>query len=102
MPEERASGTGSAVAMPAGSRRPGPGADGPVWTSRFTGTGFVVSDAGHVLTNRHVVRPWTTDAAARALLERGYVPKLRKLTGYLPGRTEPFEVESWRPARRLI
>lgn len=93
VPEEGAPGAASAVGTPAGGRRPGPGADGPVWTSRFTGTGFVVSDAGHVLTNRHVVRPWTANAAAQALLERGYVPRLRKLFGYLPGRTEPFEMD---------
>ncbi|MFQ5745861.1 MAG: trypsin-like peptidase domain-containing protein [Gemmatimonadota bacterium] len=65
------------------------GGDGPVFESRYTGSGFLVSDRGLVVTNRHVARPWDFDRGLRIFVERGYRPELR-LLGYAPGIAKPF------------
>jgi S1-C subfamily serine protease len=66
--------------------------DGPVAERQFTGTAFVVTDGGALLTNRHVALPWEYDASAEALGEQGLEPVSIKLIGYLPGIREPFPV----------
>jgi len=66
---------------------------GPAFEPRYTGTGFVVAPRGHIVTNRHVARPWEFDEAARTLVERGLVPYMHRLVGYLPGHDRPFELE---------
>lgn len=72
--------------------RVGPDVDGPPLRRRFTGTGFVVTRGGHVLTNRHLVRPWRQDRIAASMRELGYEPRLERLVGFLPGHGEPFEL----------
>lgn len=67
--------------------------DGPVAERQFTGTGFVVSQAGALLTNRHVALPWEDDASIKAMGVRGIQPIMVKFIGYLPGHAEPFQVE---------
>ena len=52
----------------------------------YSGTGFKASDEGHVITNRHVVEPWTGNDEVRPLLERGLVPRLDRLTITFPGK----------------
>jgi serine protease Do len=66
--------------------------DGPVVELRYTGTGFVLEDSVHVVTNRHVAQPWEFDENAAWLVDQGFVPVMRRLIGYLPGIPEPFEV----------
>lgn len=58
----------------------------------YTGTAFAVTDRGHFATNRHLVRPWAQDEVARTLMDAGFRPVLRNLTGYLPGRSEPIQL----------
>ena len=67
--------------------------DGPVAERQFTGTAFVVTDTGALLTNRHVALPWEFDASVEALGEQGMEPVSIKFIGYLPDIREPFPVK---------
>ena len=67
--------------------------DGPVLERLLTGTGFVATEDGLLLTNRHIAVPWEYDEASRRLMEQGLVPVMHRLIGYLPDETEPFDVE---------
>ncbi|MEE9607999.1 MAG: serine protease, partial [Myxococcota bacterium] len=59
---------------------------------QFTGTAFVASEGGLLLTNRHLAEPWDFDKTSRALVTDGWRPTMRRLLGYLPGVSEPFEL----------
>ncbi len=59
----------------------------------FTGTGFVISKKGALLTNRHVALPWEDDTSDEALIAEGMEPVLIKFLGYLPGIEAAFPVE---------
>ncbi len=67
--------------------------EGPLVEIFFTGTGFVATTDGLLLTSRHIARPWEADApstdAARGSLE----PVLLRLRGFRPGVDTPFEVD---------
>ena len=67
--------------------------DGPFVRSFFTGTAFVATRGGLLITNRHVVRPWEYDADAQFALQAGFAPDPQRLIGYLPGVEEPFDIE---------
>jgi S1-C subfamily serine protease len=73
---------------------------GPVVEIFYTGTAFVASDEGHLLTNRHVAEPWTYDEHAQMITEQGLEPEMRQFVGYLPGEAEPFPVEMVRASER--
>jgi len=75
--------------------------DGPPIELLYTGTAFVVSADGHLLTNRHVAIPWDFDPSARLLQQQGLVPAMRRFIGYLPGREEPFPLEFVRASDTL-
>lgn len=67
--------------------------DGEVAERAFTGTGFVVSNSGALLTNRHVALPWEDDTNLEALAAEGMEPLMIKFIGYLPGVEAAFPVE---------
>lgn len=50
--------------------------DGPVAERQFTGTAFLVTDTGVLLTNRHVALPWEDNTNIEALGEPGMEPVL--------------------------
>jgi S1-C subfamily serine protease len=83
---------GQPLRSPEGAPIVGIGGDGPVLEAVFTGTGFVVSEDGLLLTNRHVAMPWDFDDAAAMVASQGLVPAMSRFVGFLPGVADPFEV----------
>jgi S1-C subfamily serine protease len=59
----------------------------------YAGTGFLVNDSGHVITNRHMVRMWDTFEPAQRALQAGFEPDLLVLRLFLPGSAEPYQLE---------
>lgn len=66
--------------------------EGPVASNQFSGTAFVISDTGQLMTNRHVAEPWSDDPAIAAMSKAGIEPVIEKFVGYLPGIAAPFDV----------
>ncbi|MBK8269365.1 MAG: trypsin-like peptidase domain-containing protein [Planctomycetes bacterium] len=75
-----------------GRLQPVEDADGEPLDFEYLGSGFLVSDRGWVLTNRHVAEPWWNNDAIAPLIARGLVPKFTRLTATFPGRT-PTDVD---------
>jgi S1-C subfamily serine protease len=67
--------------------------DGPALESQFTGTAFVATEDGLLITNRHVALPWEFNPAARTAMDHGLIPVMHRLVGYLPGVARAFDVE---------
>jgi serine protease Do len=66
--------------------------EGPIASNQFSGTAFVISSSGRLMTNRHVARPWGNDPALKVMENNSIEPVFEKFIGYLPGVTEPFDV----------
>ncbi len=66
--------------------------EGPIVSNQFSGTAFVVSPDGRLMTNRHVAQPWENDPALEIMRQSGIQPVFERFIGYLPGMTQPFEV----------
>ncbi|MEL6884623.1 MAG: trypsin-like peptidase domain-containing protein [Pseudomonadota bacterium] len=60
---------------------------------QFTGTGFLLRGSGHLVTNKHVALPWTSDNQLQAFEANGFSPEMLKLFAYLPGLSEPAEAQ---------
>ena len=67
---------------------------GEPWTQESTGTGFVVSPEGYVLTNAHVVEPSEDSPLVRSARQSGMTPEL-ELFAVFDGDTtrHPLEVQ---------
>lgn len=57
----------------------------------YTGSGFLASREGHVVTNRHVVEPWWNNPELQPLIALGYQPRFLKFEAVFPGR-DPLDV----------
>jgi S1-C subfamily serine protease len=49
------------------------------------GTGFLVSDAGRILTNHHVAEPWWQNDDLKEMLDQGMEPVIVEMSAYFPG-----------------
>ena len=58
----------------------------------YMGTGFLVDDRGHIVTNRHITEPWNMDPSVAAMVKTGVDTKMVSLLAYFPGRREPSAV----------
>lgn len=67
--------------------------DGPPVEIQFTGTGFIATDGGLIVTNRHVARPWEGNDFDEISEAMGLQPAVRRFVGYLPGDAQAFEVD---------
>jgi S1-C subfamily serine protease len=66
--------------------------DGPVAERQFTGTGFAAEDGRTLITNRHVVLPWESDASTEALTGQDLEPVMIKFIAYRPGKAAAIPV----------
>jgi DNA-binding response OmpR family regulator/S1-C subfamily serine protease len=58
------------------------------------GTGFLVSDAGRILTNHHVAEPWWQNDDLKEMLDQGVEPVIVEMTAYFPGITDGIAVNT--------
>lgn len=66
----------------------------------YTGSGFLADRArGLVLSNRHVLQPWTEDPRAQTLMDSGFKPRFAHFTVTFPGR-QPAVVDALRVRNR--
>lgn len=58
---------------------------------QFTGTGFLLKNNGHLVTNRHVALPWTSGDRMASFEQSGLEPEMLKLVAFLPGLETPVD-----------
>ncbi|MGR3173378.1 MAG: trypsin-like peptidase domain-containing protein [Candidatus Scalindua sp.] len=63
--------------------------NGRLLTNNSTGTGFIISKNGKVLTNRHVVEPWWHQTTYFTSIEPGLKPRIEVLRAFFPNVKDP-------------
>ncbi|MBN1846531.1 MAG: trypsin-like peptidase domain-containing protein [Sedimentisphaerales bacterium] len=66
---------------------------GRILSVPFTGTGFLVDTQGHILTNKHVIEPWSITREYRHVLQAGYEGRLALFRVFFAGQAEPFNLQ---------
>lgn len=65
---------------------------GETLTVQYTGTGFLISAQGYILTNEHVTAPWEISPDYKHVLAAGYQPRLRLFRAFFPSQPDPFDL----------
>jgi serine protease Do len=101
-PETQSSDSGGTIQNGSESPVLTPEGLGAIAEFEFVGTGFHVGN-GFVLTNRHVAQPWQADERAQSLSSsvRG-VPRLKRLTAFFPGISQPVTLKYKQAAREDV
>ncbi|MBI3697578.1 MAG: trypsin-like peptidase domain-containing protein, partial [Acidobacteria bacterium] len=68
--------------------------NGPPLENSYSGTGFLVSADGKILTNRHVGEPWWGDAQAEKIIAAGFRPERGSVVAYFPDRPRAFALKT--------
>jgi len=82
---------GRPILTPMGQPTLTPEGQGPIAQRQYSGTAFVISAQGALLSNRHVALPWYKNTKIPAT--QGMQPKLLKLIGYMPGIEKPCPIK---------
>ena len=65
------------------------GSGRPVYLHVF-GSGFLIDNAGHILTNHHVLQPWWHNAQAVPVPSDTFEPTIESMWAYFPGYGTPM------------
>ncbi|MEM8729229.1 MAG: trypsin-like peptidase domain-containing protein [Pseudomonadota bacterium] len=82
---------GQVLRTPFGQPRVDPFGNGTPAEFQFTGTGFLLVNGEHIVTNRHVALPWTSNDRTQGFEASGLSPEMLRLIVYFPGVSEPIE-----------
>jgi DNA-binding response OmpR family regulator len=66
--------------------------DGPPVHMHVFGSGFLVDNAGHILTNHHVLEPWWHNAREIPVPADAFDPTILSMQAYFPGNETPMPV----------
>ncbi len=73
--------------------------NGPPVENSYSGTGFLVTADGKILTNRHVGEPWWANAQAERIISSGFRGEHRRFVAYFPHRSQAFTLKTLRVSK---